>query len=75
MTGKALGTVFQKLKETNPALELRAFVSASGSAGTLGAGDRLKDDFGSQIVAVEAFGMSHDVVQRVWGAQYSRNRG
>ena len=54
VTGKALGTVFQKLKETNPALELRAFVSASGSAGTLGAGDRLKDDFGSQIVAVEA---------------------
>ena len=38
----------------NPDLELKAFVSASGSAGTLGAGDRLKDDFGAEIVAVEA---------------------
>ena len=54
VTGKALGHVFEKMKESNPSLELRAFVSASGSAGTLGAGDRLKDDFGAKIVAVEA---------------------
>ena len=33
---------------------LAAFVSASGSAGTLGAGDYLKDTFGARIVAVEA---------------------
>ncbi len=33
---------------------LAAFVSATGSAGTIAAGDRLKDTFGSRIVAVEA---------------------
>ena len=33
---------------------LVAFVSASRSAGTLGAGDYLKDTYGSRIVAVEA---------------------
>ena len=33
---------------------LRAFVSATGSAGTLGAGDYLKERFGARIVAVEA---------------------
>ena len=33
---------------------LRAFVSASGSAGTLAAGDALKERFGSMTVAVEA---------------------
>jgi cysteine synthase len=53
-TGSALGDVFEHLRETDPGLRLRAFVSASGSAGTLGAGDRLKDLFGAQIVAVEA---------------------
>ena len=35
-------------------LRLRAFVSASGSAGTLAAGDCLKERFGSLTVAVEA---------------------
>jgi len=35
-------------------LQLAAFVSASGSAGTLGAGDYLKEKHGCQIVAVEA---------------------
>jgi len=34
--------------------KLRAFVSASGSAGTLAAGDYLKNRYGSAIVAVEA---------------------
>lgn len=34
--------------------KLRAFVAASGSAGTLGAGDYLKNRYGSAIVAVEA---------------------
>ncbi len=33
---------------------MRAFVSATGSAGTIGAGDHLKDKFGSLTVAVEA---------------------
>ena len=35
-------------------LEPRAFVSATGSAGTLAAGDYLKERFGSLVVAVEA---------------------
>ncbi len=53
-TGAALGDVFEHLREDEADLRLRAFVSASGSAGTLGAGDRLKQDHGARIVAVEA---------------------
>jgi cysteine synthase len=53
-TGSALGTVFDTMAETAPGLRLRAFVSASGSAGTLGAGDYLKERYGAKIVAVEA---------------------
>jgi cysteine synthase len=49
-TGRALARVI----ETLPALTPRAFVSASGSAGTLGAGDYLKEQFGTLTVAVEA---------------------
>jgi cysteine synthase len=53
-TGTALGDVFDAMREERPALRLAAFVSASGSAGTLGAGDRLKESHGARIVAVEA---------------------
>ncbi len=53
-TGRALGRVFETLHTADRELQLRAFVSASGSAGTLGAGDYLKEQFGSLIVAVEA---------------------
>jgi cysteine synthase len=53
-TGRALGEIFEHLRRTEPGLRLRAFVSASGSAGTLGAGDRLKESYGARIVAVEA---------------------
>ena len=53
-TGKALADVFESLRAAEPQLSLRAFVSASGSAGTLGAGDYLKDAYGARIVAVEA---------------------
>ena len=54
VTGRALGHVFETLRADNPRLRLAAVTSASGSAGTLAMGDRLKDDFGSKIVAVEA---------------------
>ncbi len=54
VTGRALGHIFDALKEKEPNLRLAAFASASGSAGTLAAGDRLKDDYGSSIIAVEA---------------------
>ncbi len=53
-TGKALERIFDALRSREPELHLRAFVSASGSAGTLGAGDYLKEQQGSLIVAVEA---------------------
>ncbi len=54
VTGRALGHVFESMLGNDPALELAAVVSASGSAGTLAMGDRLKDDHGAKIVAVEA---------------------
>jgi len=53
-TGRALGTVFEQLRAAEPGLRLAAFVAATGSAGTLGAGDRLKDEYGAKIVAAEA---------------------
>jgi len=54
MTGSALERVFESMREQEPSLRLRAFVSATGSAGTIGAGDYLKERLGSLIVAVEA---------------------
>jgi cysteine synthase A len=53
-TGTALADVFEHLRREEPELKLAAYVSASGSAGTLGAGDLLKERFGARIVAVEA---------------------
>ena len=53
-TGRALDQLFETLRGTHPALRLSAFVSATGSAGTLGAGDYLKARHGTRIVAVEA---------------------
>jgi cysteine synthase len=52
VTGTAAGQLFDGA--LGPGLRLAAFVSATGSAGTLAAGDRLKERFGSRIVAVEA---------------------
>jgi cysteine synthase len=54
VTGKALGRVFDHVASSHPGLRLAAFTSATGSAGTIAAGDRLKDDYGTRIVAVEA---------------------
>ena len=54
VTGAALERVFESLSAAEPGLRLRAFVAASGSAGTLGAGDWLKERHGSLIAAVEA---------------------
>ena len=50
-TGRALEKIFESL---GSGLSLRAFVSATGSAGTIAAGDYLKEKFGSWTVAVEA---------------------
>ncbi len=58
VTGRALGHVFETvraaMKKSGRDISLAAFTSATGSAGTIAAGDRLKDDFGARIVAVEA---------------------
>ncbi len=54
VTGRALEDVFENYTRERPGSRIAAFVSASGSAGTLGAGDYLKDRHGSRIVAVEA---------------------
>jgi cysteine synthase len=55
VTGRALGHVFETVRVASGRdLRLAAFTSATGSAGTIGAGDRLKDDYGTRIVAVEA---------------------
>jgi len=52
-TGAALETLFDRLARERPNLRLAAFVSASGSSGTLGAGDHLKASCGARIVAAE----------------------
>ena len=53
-TGRAMGAVFESMTEAEPGLRLRAFASASGSAGTLAAGDYLKEEYGAKVVAAEA---------------------
>ncbi|HET9714889.1 MAG TPA: pyridoxal-phosphate dependent enzyme [Pseudolabrys sp.] len=53
-TGHAFDRVFHHLKGNLSKRRLAAFVSATGSAGTLGAGDLLKKLHGTKIVAVEA---------------------
>jgi cysteine synthase len=54
VTGRALERVFEHVAAGHPGLRLAAFVSATGSAGTIAAGDRLKDAYGTRIVAAEA---------------------
>ena len=52
-TGNALSAIFEALRARRPELRLAAFTSATGSAGTIGAGDALKERHGTRIVAVE----------------------
>ncbi len=59
VTGRALAHVFDTVRDAVKAadgrdLSLAAFTSATGSAGTIAAGDRLKEEYGTRIVAVEA---------------------
>lgn len=53
-TGLALAHTFEHLAERAPGLRLAGYVSASGSSGTLGAGDYLKERYGARIAVVEA---------------------
>jgi hypothetical protein len=54
VTGTAFKTVFEHIAAERPELTCAAFVSATGSAGTIAAGDKLKESFGTKIVAAEA---------------------
>jgi cysteine synthase len=54
ITGPALVRVFEHVAAGRPGARAAAFVSATGSAGTIGAGDHLKAHLGSLTVAVEA---------------------
>jgi len=58
ITGRAFAHVFETVREQyrrqDRDLHLAAFTSATGSAGTIAAGDHLKDSYGTKIVAVEA---------------------
>jgi cysteine synthase len=53
VTGPALARVFEAVN-ADDGLRARAYVSASGSAGTLAAGDHLKEVLGVDICVVEA---------------------
>ena len=54
ITGRALERVFEAVSAGKPRLRAAAFVSATGSAGTIAAGDYLKEHLGSRTAAVEA---------------------
>jgi len=53
-TGAAMEALFGALTRGGSGGRLAAFVAATGSAGTLAAGDHLKQALGARIVAVEA---------------------
>jgi cysteine synthase len=52
-TGRALERIVESIDPAGKR-KVRAYISATGSGGTLGAGDYLKERFGARIVAVEA---------------------
>jgi len=55
VTGRALAHVFEHVKTNgHSSIRLAAFTAATGSGGTIAAGDRLKDIYGTKVVAVEA---------------------
>jgi cysteine synthase len=54
LTAPALERVFEHVAAGRPGARAAAFVSATGSAGTIAAGDVLKERLGSRTVAVEA---------------------
>jgi cysteine synthase len=53
-TGAAFDRVFSQLKKDDPERRLSAFVCATGSAGTIAAGDYLKERHDTKVAAVEA---------------------
>ncbi|MGI9305477.1 MAG: pyridoxal-phosphate dependent enzyme [Gammaproteobacteria bacterium] len=53
VTAQAMQRIFESVSKARPQSQLAGFVAATGSAGTLGAGDLLKERCGARIVAVE----------------------
>jgi cysteine synthase len=53
-TGRAIERTVEAHGASGRPLKVGAFVAATGSAGTLGAGDYLKERYGVKVVAVEA---------------------
>ena len=53
VTGNALDRIYQSVSASLPNARLAGFIAATGSAGTLGAGDHLKNLYGTRIAAVE----------------------
>ena len=53
-TGPALERIFEAVRARADSVTLAGFVAASGSAGTLAAGDYLKERHGAKIAVVEA---------------------
>ena len=74
VTGQALAAIVEALTAPRPDLRPAAFTSATGSAGTIGAGDWLKDAYGTKIVAVEALECPDDARERVRRAQHPGDR-
>jgi len=54
VTGPALERLARALQDAHPGLSFAGFCSASGSAGTLGAGDWLKERLGCRVLVAEA---------------------
>ncbi len=52
-TGAALERLVEHLQDRRPELKPFAFVATTGSSGTLGAGEHLKQRYGTRIVAAE----------------------
>jgi cysteine synthase len=53
VTGRAMERIFTSLLARTPSIRLAAFVAGTGSAGTVAAGDYLKERFGSRTASVE----------------------
>jgi len=54
VTGPALHHIFKDYSKKHPEAKFKGFTSSTGSAGTIAAGDYLKDVAGTKTVAIEA---------------------
>ena len=73
-TGAALERVYRCLAAGRPRTRLAAFVSATGSAGTIAAGDHLKATFGAQDRGGRGDRVPDPALQRLRRAQHPGHR-